>query len=126
MASPIVAFDSDEAPVSFANLLTAREVVGGMDFQARGIVDEEVIGEMENCNAEKGDSSKSESVYVCEELDCGYSCKRLGELVTHTRTHTGERPFACDESGCSYAATTSGSLSRQKRTHTEERPFACD
>ena len=44
-------------------------------------------------------------------------------LVTHKRTHTGEKPFKCDL--CNYATSFSSTLVTHKRTHTGEKPFKC-
>ncbi|GAB1611211.1 hypothetical protein Ahia01_001408300 [Argonauta hians] len=50
--------------------------------------------------------------YVCE--FCDKSFLRHGHLVTHRRTHTGERPYRCDY--CQRAFTQSSALYRHSKT----------
>lgn len=54
---------------------------------------------------------------------CDRTFSRRDILITHTRTHTGERPFQCDV--CSKTFARRDYLLFHSRMHTGERPFQC-
>ena len=60
--------------------------------------------------------------YKCDECDSAFS--RSHHLITHKRTHTGEKPYKCDV--CDSAFNQSNDLTRHKLTHTGEKPYKCD
>lgn len=59
--------------------------------------------------------------YSCE--DCGKSFKSRSDLISHARTHTGEKPLTCKECGKKFAH--SSNLRSHERTHTGEKRYAC-
>jgi hypothetical protein len=72
-----------------------------------------------------GDQANKARRYVCDAAGCSYASHLSGNLRTHRRIHTGERPYACTRPGCGYSARESGSLKKHMRTHTGERPYVC-
>ncbi|XP_054423774.1 histone-lysine N-methyltransferase PRDM9 [Pteronotus mesoamericanus] len=62
-----------------------------------------------------------EKPYVCGE--CGRGFTRKSNLITHQRTHSGEKPYVCGE--CGQGFTWKSSLITHQRTHSGEKPDVC-
>ncbi|XP_036888998.1 histone-lysine N-methyltransferase PRDM9-like [Sturnira hondurensis] len=62
-----------------------------------------------------------EKPYVCRECGQGFTWKSL--LIRHERTHSGEKPYVCRECGQSFAQKSN--LNAHQRTHSGEKPYVC-
>ena len=62
-----------------------------------------------------------EKPYVCRE--CGRGFTRQSHLITHQRTHSGEKPYVCRE--CGRGFTRNSVLIRHQRIHSGEKPYVC-
>ncbi|KAB0353708.1 hypothetical protein FD755_023594, partial [Muntiacus reevesi] len=62
-----------------------------------------------------------EKPYVCGE--CGRSFHRKSHLITHQRTHTGKKPYVCGECGRSFHHGSN--LITHQTTHTGDKPYVC-
>lgn len=62
-----------------------------------------------------------EASFRCSE--CGQSFTLRGNLRTHMRIHSGERPYSCTV--CDKSFGRRATLVRHVRSHTGEKPFSC-
>ncbi|GEQ68519.1 hypothetical protein JCM33374_g2187 [Metschnikowia sp. JCM 33374] len=61
-------------------------------------------------------------VYACPL--CPRECVSPSALITHLRTHTGEKPFQCTI--CQKKLSSERILAMHMRTHTGEKPYQCE
>ncbi|KAI6351103.1 hypothetical protein MCOR25_010152 [Pyricularia grisea] len=79
--------------------------------------------ETENRETQYTAKGKKKTI-VCPFEGCGHRCAQQGQLETHMRKHTGQKPFKCRF--CSFRASQRGNLNGHENTHTGARPYACD
>lgn len=66
-----------------------------------------------------------ERPFMCQFEDCGKAFITKGHLKTHLLIHSGEKPFICEFPGCNKQYSRSGRLKIHQRTHTGEKPYIC-
>ncbi|XP_066994982.2 uncharacterized protein [Anabrus simplex] len=120
-SSPIMVPDSagQKKPETFENKTDAGQIPGA-----------ECDGEYECEYCKKRFSAPSQlsahiwthtKPYVC--LTCGSRFSSKGNLVVHSRRHTGEKPFPCSMCGARFS--THGNLARHRKSHSGEKPWKC-
>ncbi|XP_006755478.1 PREDICTED: zinc finger protein 200 isoform X1 [Myotis davidii] len=66
-------------------------------------------------------NQRSRRWYTCPL--CGRQFNESSYLISHQRTHTGEKPYDCSHCGKSFNHKTN--LNKHERIHTGEKPYAC-
>jgi len=58
-----------------------------------------------------------ERIFNCSFENCSYKSNRTSNIITHERTHTGEKPFKCKYPACSYDTAHYSNLKSHEKIH---------
>lgn len=67
-----------------------------------------------------------EKPFECTDSNCDMAFARSNDLTKHLRVHTGEKPYKCLEIDCGKAFAQSSGLHRHLRSHSGEQPYKCE
>lgn len=81
--------------------------------------------EVKNGTDMYSDNLHCRKVHKCDFKGCKRVYKKISNLITHNRTHTGEKPFTCTWEGCTWTFSRRDELRRHYRKHTGQKPFTC-